>query len=204
MRFQELVQVYPYCYHVTFATNLLGIRDSRAILSARMLMVEAGRAELVRSIRHTNLILDGPRSATIRNQRAISPQLLHLPETTLGDYISYLNSRTYFYPGGRKPSYDTVRLWRRADLPSFILRIPTQSLIRANSQRELLAADCNVGATWSKSHASVTRRATEFRFLNEYVDSVDLLTELSMLEYAQLPADAEFATRPGDNWMHLV
>jgi hypothetical protein len=205
MKIRELAQAYPYCHHVTFTANFSEISRSGVLLSARTLMLESGHADLVPTLRRQNLTLKCPRSVTIRNQRAIKPQNLELPGITLGDYISYLNSRTYFFPGGARPSASAIWLWRKSDSdsPSIILRIPTLSLIEANIERELLVADCSVGATWSESRTKITRRTDEFQCLSIYAGPPSRLVELSMLECTYLPDDTAFAMRPDDIWTSL-
>jgi hypothetical protein len=204
MRLKEVVQAYPYCYHVTFARNLPEISSLRALLPARALILEAGRPDLLGIPRRHDVILDSPRCVTIRNQRTVVPQFLDLSGLALSDYISYLNSRTFFFPGGSRPSNNTIRLWRRAELSSIILRTPMRSLMEANPKREILAADCNVGATWNKSHAKVTRRGDEFRLLSDFAGPPSRLVELSILESACLPNDTVFTTLPNGIWMPLA
>ena len=87
MNVSEFALQWPYCYHVTFAANLASIQASRSVVSASTLLSRAGQAKRGRRRRTSDtLIRVGGTTVVLRNQRALNPRALALPDDCrLGD-----------------------------------------------------------------------------------------------------------------------
>lgn len=203
----ELARQWPYCYHVTFSENLRSIADTRTLYSASTLLSDAGLDghSRLRGSEHT--IELGGRLAVLRNQIALNPDELELPDRdTFEEYVFFLNQRTYFWPGtDAGPVADGLRLIAAhgALRPPIVIRTRTMSLIEENRNQTIQVATCNTGASWRRRDGKTWRARDAVVPLVKYVDDPSAIVELSYLSSARLPRDCEYSTPSVEGWQKL-
>lgn len=207
MQIEDLSNYWPHCYHITFLRNLVSIRASRTLLPANQLFTEADRPELSTQRREEDILLQvAGMDVMVRNQQALNPDALDLgPGETLPQYINYLNSRTYFSPGGRMiPDDSIVSMFERSLLPSVALKVPTRSLFRMNDPRILTISKCNSGASWADRGHRTRRSLRSFVAPTGFTEGVAEIVEVSFEGPTQLPADTRYSLRPEGHWLLLI
>lgn len=150
MTVSDFVRQWPYCYHITFAVNLVLIQASRCLYSAEALLSAAGEVRGHHRRLTDKLIQVRGQSVALRNQYALNPQALNLPcDCSLEDYIAFLNERIYFWPGTSiGPVADGIRMLAAdgSTMTSVVIRVQSSSLIEANAYATMYVATCNTGA----------------------------------------------------------
>lgn len=207
MTTDEIVSLWPFCYHVTFASNLASIRKTGVIRPAAELLEAAGVGRPQgRRLSERRLRIDGL-EVCIRNQRALDPEALQLGEDErLEHFLSYLDRRTYFWPGDTAgPVRDGQRMIdaHGDDLPAAIIRIPTRSLIDANLPRVLCVAAVNTGAAWHGGGRSARQLRSAVVQLADFAGDLRLIVECSFDGAAALPAPTEVAPPALIDWRQL-
>jgi hypothetical protein len=96
-----LLKLRPYVYHITAAANLPAIKRAGSIRCAAALLVDGGRRDLLQTRRRGQTELQvGPDLVAIRDQDPLVPGALDMTDgATLGEYVAYLNSLVYLWPG---------------------------------------------------------------------------------------------------------
>ena len=203
----ELARQWPYCYHITFFANLRSIVASRALYSATFLLSAAGlnrHCQLRTSEQSINV---WGRQVVLRNQIALNPDSLALPESdSLEDYVAFLNERTYFWPGTHEgPVADGLRMFaaHATSRPPITIRARTVALIEQNQNAEILVATCNTGASWHDRDGKTWRRRDAVVPLSKYVGDPWAIAELSYRTAAQLPQGCQCSLRHFEGWEEL-
>jgi len=203
----ELARRWPYCYHVTFSENLRSIVDSRALFSASTLLTNAGLEGHGRLRASEQTIEVSGRLVVLRNQIALNPDELELSDKdTLEEYVSFLNQRTYFWPGtDAGPVADGLRLIAAhgALRPPIVIRTRTLSLIEENRNQTIQVATFNTGASWRLREGKSWRARDAVVPLAKYADDPGAIAELSYLSGARLPRDCEYSTPSHEGWHKL-
>jgi uncharacterized protein DUF7002 len=202
----QIIAAWTHCYHVTYEVNLASIRRWRALLPANTLFAQAahgGGAE--RRTRDIVLRVRGEH-VVVRNQCSLDPASLELePGATVDDYVAYLNSRAYFWPGSLNgPVEDGTRMLARSGVHrSIVLRVPTRSLLVANPAQTPDVSTCNTGAAWTEAGRKSRRGAHVFRPCEAFTGAATDIVEISFMGTVGLPADTTYAAGVSGPWRAL-
>jgi hypothetical protein len=206
MDMDQFFEMWPHCYHVTSETNLPSIQQSGSLIPAETLFRKAGRSDLLRQRRLTDvaLAIDG-QVVRIRNQRPLDPAAIDLGDWgVLEDYVCWLNARVFFWCGtSLGPVEDGVRMFQRANDPSILLRVPTRSLIHANRKAEVYVSTCNTGAAWLVQGRRTRRGPEVFHSAFGFTGSSQQIVEVSFGEPVRLTSDTTYAATLTGPWVHL-
>ncbi len=208
IKLSELLNLRPFVYHVSCRSNFDAIKHDHALRSAENLLAGTGREHLLRErrVRSTHVIVNGS-PVLIRDQLQIRPNSLRLePNTTIQDYLDELNRRVFFWPGTARGPQRSGRghfsvYWRQGGV--FVIRLSLRSLLKANPGRDLFVAKCNSGSARHHSGRPVERGPSTFRRLNDAPLRAASVVELSFIERADLPDDAEFSVALDGLWQPL-
>lgn len=207
MEMIELARQWPYCYHITFFENLDSIVASRALYSAGFLLATAGLNQRCHLRADEQTIQVGARQLILRNQIALNPAFIALPEgDSLEDYVAFLNERTYFWPGTHEgPVADGLRMFaaHTASRPPIVIRAPTVALIEQNRNAEMLVATCNTGASWVDRNGKTSRARDAVVPLSKYSGNPCAIAELSYRAAAKLPRSCECSLHYFEEWKEL-
>jgi hypothetical protein len=201
-----LISRWPFCFHLTAARNLPGIRRSRVLKATDVLLTHAGRLELNGIRRMGDMRLDfGQFDVVLRNQQPLEPTLLELGDgETFADYVRFLNSLVFFWPGDRlRPVREGFEMVEDTVLEDqAILRMPTRSLLAANARVPLWVSPVNagVGRMLNGRRAQLGRRI--YRQLEDADDDMDVV-ECSYPGEAALPPDSMVSTKLAGPWGFL-
>lgn len=201
----DLIRRWPWAYHVTFAANLASIVEWRRLDSASRLMRGAGCVgERKRRLADRCLPL-GEHQVTLRNQSALDPTALALPESEcLDEYLTFLNRRVYFWPGtSRGPVADGLRMLDKHRARAVLIRVPTRSLVEHNARTPISVSNCNTGASWLARGRKTSRTREHVQFLPQFRGDLDEVVELSYEDCALLPPTSDCADHLAGPWRPL-
>lgn len=207
MQTDDFIRRWPFCYHVTFTLNVALIREAGVLYSAQTLLRSAGHSEHRRRRGADMTVQIGDQLVVLRNQRALDPSALSLPpECSVDDYVMFLNQRAYFWPGtAGGPVDDGVRMLASHvnGWPAAIIRVPSTSLVDANSHVMLQVADCNTGASWIERGRKSYRAPRRSQPIEAYSGDPESITEVSFCHAARLPRCAQIAASYRGGWESL-
>lgn len=201
----DLVRRWPWAYHITFAVNLASIAEQRHLYSASRLMQDAGyAADPNRRLGDQCLALHG-HQVTLRNQSALDPMALALPDgECLDEYISFLNRRVYFWTGtNRGPVADGLRMLDTHRARAVLIRVPTKFLVEQNARVPISLSNCNTGASWLNCGSKTSRTRKHVQCLQQFRGDLDEVVELSYEDFAVLPPTSECAEHLVGPWRSL-
>jgi hypothetical protein len=201
MTIEDLLARWPWCYHVTARPNLSNIARAGCLLPTNDLVARAGQPSLasIRRPRNVRISIAG-RPVVLRNQSPLASASLCLPDgITLGDYVRYLNSRVFLWPGdGDTPTGRSLRMLT-IDSGQLALRMPTSSLLLANSPRLPCVSACNAGATWGDA-LPVVRSLDLFAMVERFSYTASEIVEISYPGRVNIPHQTEYAVTIADRW----
>lgn len=139
----------------------------------------------------------------IRNQLPLDPYSIDLGATvTLAEYVAYLNSFVYFWPGtALGPRENGVRMFERTNgAVSVVIRVSTRSLIDVNRDSLTYVATCNTGAAWTEQGKRSRRGPEVFQSIERFSEQPASIHEICFAGEVRLPEDVEYGTNPEGRW----
>jgi hypothetical protein len=204
---ESIIERWTYCYHVTAVVNLRLIRCLRVLHPASTLFQQMNRSDLLNCRRTQDVRLEyQDQEILVRNQIPLDPDSIDLrPTERFEDYVAHLNGHVYFWPGTASgPTPDGVRMFQNAGVESFLIRVPTRSLIEMNDRSRLYLSTCNTGASWIAEGVKKSQRGSGvFRRAESFPDSPEGVEEISFRCSVNFPDDAECSTGIGERWHSL-
>jgi len=137
---RRFAQLRPFLYHLTAATNIARILRRRRLETAESLMRVGGRTDLIRTRRLEDcprVLRIGEDNVSLRDQCPLYEGNIDLADGwTLGDVVSLLNRRVFFWPGDGEGAIrpGTRHYDRYSDEKPSILRIATVTLLEMNAE----------------------------------------------------------------------
>lgn len=200
----SLAATRPFLYHLTARENLDRIARVGRLDSAARLAVAARQVGLLDARRksHVAIEVDGE-SVIIRDQAPLHERNMRLTDGwSFQRFVRHLNERVFFWPGSRSGpiSYGERHFARYRPESPVLLRVPTESLATANPQTTLEVSTCNSGSPrWSRGIAAPRGPAT-FIPLDRFALTAGRVVEVTVVDYAVLPSDTQFASHIGGPW----
>ena len=204
-RLDEFIRLRPFAYHVTHRDNVELLRSSRQIRTAASVIREAGALHL-NSLRREHDVAVRMREGTVvlKDQRPLIAANIQLhAEWSLADFVAYLNSFVYFWPGSdRELSGAGRRLLSHyeADGPG-VLRCPTADLFSANSHIEPEFCPFNPGAPRFHSGKRAYRGPSLFTTADHFPRRASEVVELAFRGDIELPDSTQLRSNAG--WVTL-
>ena len=204
----DLLARRPLVYHVTAPENLASLRRHRILKSAASLLVEGGRSDLLRARRRGPMRLPiGDDPVVVRGHDPLAPGALELTDgSTLADYIAYLNSLVYLWPGSeRGPQGGASKLAKaRKAAPVLVLRCSVRAPRAYNPGLQFLYADYNAGAARDHPTLGKAKRWVSFhRPASEFDAEPGDIKELAVVGSVALPRETECAPSTSGPWAPL-
>jgi len=154
----------------------------------------------------TPVVVDGI-AVEIRDQQPLQEgHIAFSPGYTFLDLLAELNERVFLWPGDASDLVDRGRAHYQRYAAAgavYVLRCPTQSLLRANSATTLYVSRCNSGAPRSNPRVGYAPRGPDtFRLLWQATFGPGEIKELSCRGFAILPTDTQWrlSTDPEAQW----
>lgn len=202
----DFARLRPFVYHVTDRANLTLLREQRRLQPAADLIRAAGRLEWLGMRREQLLRLETPGgSVVLKDQRPLIAANMQLATGwTLAEFVEYLNSFVYFWPGtDRGPIGPGQRLLNHyeADGP-VVLRVPTIQLLEANPGTVPQFCAFNSGAPRYHSGKRAVRGPHLFKHADEFPRHARDVVELAFPTAINLPAST--LLRASTGWVSLI
>ena len=156
---EQLLELRPYLYHLTAASNVPRILARGSLESAEDLLVAGGRPELVsdRRVAAVDLSIAGER-VHVRDQKPLFEGNMHLDEGwTFDGFVAHLNRYVFFWPGDEKGPIDSgLRHWGRyeEERPR-MLRLNSSILLAPQNRGRVRVCRFNSGSPrWTRGRPS--------------------------------------------------
>jgi hypothetical protein len=197
----EFARLRPYLYHVSDSANLPVLRATRRLRTAASLIRSANRPEWLNMRRAEAVHLQTPDGlAVLKDQRPlIAANMELMAEWSLGEFVEYLNSFTYFWPGNdRGPIGPGQRLLNhyQADGPA-LLRIATEDLLRENGAASPEFCAFNSGAPRYHSGKRAVRGPHLFKSPADFPRRASEVVEVAFRGDVLLPATSLIRSAAG-------
>jgi hypothetical protein len=204
---ERFTAVRPYLYHLTATDNLDRIRTFRCLESAELLLNQAGQAALFHQRRDEHLAITVSRlTVSLRDQAPLYERNIEFdPGWTFPQVIALLNQRVFFWPGRASGPIDYgVRHYKRyeAEQPA-VLRVSTQSLVRANPSNPPLFCGYNSGSPRCSGGVPSPRGASTFQTAIASGYLPGKVIEVTFVGRVCLPDDTELRGRAWAEWASL-
>ena len=197
----EFSRLRPFTYHVTSRENCAALRTSRQLSTTVSILRRAQRLDLLRRRRAEYVQLttaDG--IVVLKDQKPLIEANTALAEGwEFGDYVAFLNSFTFFWPGtDAAPIGPGRRLLEhyKADGP-LVLRFRTVDLFEANAGLTPEFCAFNSGAPRYNAGKPAPRGPDLFFSASAFPRRASEVVELAFRSDVVLPASTEFRTAAG-------
>jgi hypothetical protein len=90
-----------------------------------------------------------------------------------------------------------------SSVPAAVVRVESESLIKANKHAAILVATCNTGATRAGGDRKCRRALDLFRPIPNYLDDPADIIEVSFVNAARLPKGSEYYAQTVEAWGSL-
>jgi hypothetical protein len=205
---ERLSELRPFTFHTSGHENFNAIRRHGKLRSARTILQGTGHDHLLNERRKVSVSLDvNGETVVIRDNRPLRPGSIQLQGGwSLSDWLAELNSRVFLWPGKEegpiRRGEDHFQRYASEGLV-FAIRVPTHSLVTANSDRELWVTRCNSGSARHIGGKPVPRGPETFQYPHQAPFPPSQVIELSYRGEAKLPPDAQWSTSLSGPWKAL-
>jgi hypothetical protein len=201
----EFVRLRPFAYHVTHRDNVPFLRTSRRIQTAVSVIREAGAMHLLALRRERDVTVRlSEGSVVLKDQRPLIAANIELhTEWTVADFVAYLNSFVYFWPGSDRALIGPGQrlLSHYEDDAPGVLRAPTADLFTANSEVEPEFCPFNSGAPRYHSGKRAYRGPNLFTTAEQFPRRTSEVVELAFRNDVELPDTTQLRSKAG--WVSL-
>jgi hypothetical protein len=202
---QEFVRLRPFVYHISARENVSFLRASGTLWTTLNLLEAAGRPELANDRRVDYVALQLPLGLVVlKDQKPLIEANTALPDDwCFADFVRYLNSMTYFWPGSAAgPIGRGRRLLQHYELDGpLVLRVPTSDLLQANASLTPLFSPFNSGAPRYHSGQKARRGPDTFSPHNQFPRRTGEVVELAFAGNITLPKTTTYRT--ADGWSNF-
>lgn len=199
----------PWLYHLTSASNIARIRQSRRLYSASELLRQANQMPH-NSQRRSGLlkIQIGADEVTLRDQDPLHERNIAFEDGwDFARLIESLNQRVFFWAGTQDGPIESGRnhfkRYQQAGEDVSILRVPTASLISANSANLPQFCRYNSGAPGSRDGRKIPRGSRTFLAASDCDFMVSAVKEVTFVGSVNLPDDSEIQASNAAKWSLL-
>ncbi len=206
---EDLIQIRPFAFHTSSRRNFEAIQSSRLLRSAYDLIWGTDY----------DYLLSGPRKESsvvrlcegeieIRDHRPLRLGSVRFePGCSVSDFIRELNSRVFLWAGNAsgpvhksgKSHYERYA----AEGEVFVLRVPLQSLLVRNPNRQLFVTRCNSGSARHQGGKPLVRGPSTFVLPEEARFTATQVVELSFTGVCCLPDDTQWSVTVHGPWQPL-
>ena len=205
---ERFASIRPYLYHLTAASNFERIRRLGWLDCATTLLEAGGRTDLLRKKRGKGgcTVRVGDDDVHVRDQEPLHKgHMALLCGYSFEDFIEYLNSFVFFWPGQDEgPSdYGERYFWRYADERPMLIRIPTADLFAKNRIASPRFCSYNSGAPRQANGKPSPRGPSTFSYGEQYDRQPSNVKEVVYQAAALLPTTAEISCSLQGPWRSL-
>jgi len=205
VRIDQLSALRTHLYHLTAWSNLPGIQAERGLHPAATTLAEARLSTTERRRRHT-IVRIGGRSVHVRDQTPLHEGSIAFDRGWgIARLVEHINSHVFFWPGSVSgPIASGLNHYARyaSERPA-ILRIPIQSLLRANAGRTPLFCRFNSGAPRVSGGKYSPRGASTYAPASRFPGTRSQVIEVVFRGFVALPEDTAMGRSPSGNWQRL-
>jgi hypothetical protein len=189
---EEFGRLRPFLYHVSDRENLRALQATRRLGTAASVIRSANRPEWLALRRRDAVHLDTPDGRVVlKDQRPLIAANMELTtEWSLAEFVEYLNSFTYFWPGNdRGPIGPGQRLLDHYEPDGpLVLRVATDDLLRDNAPMIPEFCAFNSGAPRYHSGKRAIRGPHLFKSAVEFPRRASEVVEVAFRGDVLLPA----------------
>ena len=197
----EFVRLRPFAYHVTHRENVRLLKASGTLRTAASIIQEAGAVHLLGLRRENETVVQLPEGPVVlKDQRPLIAANLALPANwSVADFVEYLNSFVYFWPGWDRgligPGQRLLSHYEE-DGPG-VLRCSTADLIAANPHVVPEFCPYNSGAPRYHSGKRAFRGPNLFMDAARFPRRASEVVELAFRGDIALPQSTQLRTDVG-------
>lgn len=198
----------PFLFHLTAAANIARIRQSRWLRSASELLSEVGMEAHSTQRRAAHLRISiGADEAWLRDQAPLHARHIAFEEGwDLPRLVALLNARVFFWPGAEAGPIESGRRhfehYQSTGEDVRILRVPTASLLDANTSNEPQMCRYNSGAPGGRG-GPWPRGAATFQPASTCGFTPSEVKEVTFVGGVSLPQDTELSDGRSEIWSCL-
>lgn len=205
---EQFASVRPYVYHLTARQNLYRLRRTARLESATRLLTAAGNEGMLsQKRRQTVEVAVNGETIFVRDQAPLHAGNIRFEGGwDMQDLLSDLNSRVFFWPGSAQgPISYGLRHFQRYELEQpILLRVGFLSLIEANNGSQPMFCRFNSGSPRCSKGVGSSRGPNTFTAAHGADFTPGKVVEVTYLNEALLPADAQIADLPNGPWTPLL
>jgi len=205
---EELTARRPYAFHVCGTVNFQSIRSSRTLRSAKTLLTGTPHQHLLlgRRTKTERTSISGV-DIEVRDHRPLIERSLSFPPNYgLNDFIDELNSRVFLWAGTEtgpvRSGTNHIARYSAAG-PVFLLRVPTEALLRANPVPILEVTFCNSGSARHNKGMPAKRGPETFVNPASARRPAADVVELTFTGEIVLPMETMYAPSLQNEWLPL-
>lgn len=200
---QRPIELRPYLFHLTAASNLPSIVKTKALRSAGLLLADAGLTEQSsqRRLDHLN-IRQGHDSVQIRDQKPLIEGAIAFEKGwNIARLVQLINQHVFFWPGCHTgPINAGVNHFERyRNEEPVILRLATADLL----DKGLNFSRYNSGAPRCSGGKYSPRGSMTYVSASDFLGTASEVVEVVVVGDCPLPASAEVSTSPAGPWRKL-
>jgi hypothetical protein len=200
----RFVQLRPFLYHLTNATNVTRVLRVGRLESAARIFRTGKRPHMAIVRRPKSVLVSlGGDTVVVRDQAPLHPGHTALqPGWRFEDLVAYLNNRVFFWPGTEAgPIPSGLRYYERyASEKPAIVRVATAAIISANPARTPEFCRYNSGSPRSSNGVRSPRTAKTFVEGREAAFGAAQVVEVTFCDQAVLPQEVEVGSSPRGPW----
>ena len=193
---QRFVHARPFLWHLTARSNAAMIQASGRLDSAATTLSKVGRAAEAVAKRSSLVDVEGGLGTVcLRDQAPLHQGNVALSGGwTFGDLVRHLNDFVFFWPGTSEGpiDYGIRHFARYRDQATTVLRVPTLSLLTANTMADVRVCRYNSGSPRCSGGRKSPRGPGMFVPLDQFEGTPSQVVELVVRDGVQLPADTEW------------
>jgi hypothetical protein len=201
---EDYQKLRPYLYHISPTRNIGRILAMGRLECTADLLQRAGRMDLLRMRRDTDVALecDG-QLVLIRDHAPLNPiNIAFEAGWTLGDLVEYVNRRVFFWPGTATGpvDYGIAHFARYADERPVVLRVRLGSLLAANPGLLPQFSRYNTGAARQNRGRPISRGPSTFTAAGRFHGTPGQVKEVAFVGAVELPTDSDRAFALTGSW----
>ncbi len=192
---EDLIQIRPFAYHTSSRRNFEAIIRSRLLRSTYDLLWGTDYEYLLDGQRKKSSVVPlSEGQVEIRDHRPLRLGSIQFePGCFISDFIAHLNCRVFFWAGNArgplsksgKSHYERYA----GEGEVFVLRVPIESLLACNPDRQLFVTNCNSGSARHQGGNPVIRGPNTFVVPERANFTTKDVVELCFSGSCPLPSD---------------
>ena len=204
LNIERFCAVRPYLYHLTSRDNGDRIARERKLFPAADTIARSSAASLEgrRRSTHERVQIEGGRIELRDQQPLVAGHIDFQDGFSLTDLVNLINQHVFFWPGREsgpiRSGSNHFERYRHEN--PFVLRVPTLSLLKVNSECEPLFCRYNSGAPRCSGGKRSPRGMSTYLDSRSFLGTPSQVTEFVVRGAVVLPGDTEVSISPAGSW----